>query len=233
MVVSANPLASDAGLAVLERGGSAVDAMVAAQLVLNLVEPQSSGIGGGAFLLHWDAGTRALDSLDGRETAPAAATPERFLGPDGEPMEFMEAVVGGRSVGVPGTVRLLEAAHERWGRLPWERLFEPAIRLAEEGFAISPRLAGLLAQEEFLSGDPRARAIFFEADGTPKAAGTRLANPALARTLRLIATEGADAFYTGEIGKEALQRPRFATLSADWQPQPRPWSSTSSRQTAA
>jgi gamma-glutamyltranspeptidase/glutathione hydrolase len=204
MVAAANPLAAQAGLDILRAGGSATDAAIAIQLVLNLVEPQSSGIGGGAFLLHWDAGTRALASLDGREAAPAAATPERFLGPDGEPMEFMEAVVGGRSVGVPGTLRLMEVAHERWGRMPWAQLFEPAIRLAEEGFAISPRLAGLVAQDEFLAQDPRARATFFQADGTPKAAGTRLANPAFAQTLRRIAAEGADAFYTGEIAQDIV-----------------------------
>ncbi len=204
MVAAANPLAAQAGLEILRAGGSATDAAIAVQLVLNVVEPQSSGIGGGAFLLHWDAGTRALATLDGRETAPAAATPERFLGPDGEPMEFMEAVVGGRSVGVPGTVRLLEAAHERWGRLPWERLFEPAIRLADEGFAVSPRLAGLLAEEEFLTRDPRALSLFFMADGTPKAEGTRLTNSAFAQTLRAIATGGADAFYSGEIAQDVV-----------------------------
>ncbi len=204
MVAAANPLAAQAGLEILRAGGSATDAAIAVQLVLNLVEPQSSGIGGGAFLLHWDAGTRGLVSLDGRETAPAAARPERFLRPDGEPMEFMDAVVGGRSVGVPGTVRLMEAAHERWGRLPWARLFEPAIRLAEEGFMVSPRLAGLLAEEEFLADDQRARALFYEADGTPKAAGTRLANPALGQTLRTLATEGADAFYSGGVAQDVV-----------------------------
>lgn len=204
MVAAANPLAAQAGLDILRSGGSATDAAIAIQLVLNLVEPQSSGIGGGAFLLHWDEDQRTLVTLDGRETAPAAATPDRFLGPDGEPLEFMAAVVGGRSVGVPGTVRLLEEAHGRWGRVPWERLFEPAIRLAEDGFVISPRLAGLLAQEEALDDDPRARALFFEADGTPKAAGVQLTNPAFAETLRRIASEGADVFYTGEIAQDIV-----------------------------
>jgi gamma-glutamyltranspeptidase/glutathione hydrolase len=193
MVAAANPLAAQIGLDILRAGGSAVDAAIAIQLALNLVEPQSSGIGGGAFLLHWDEGQRELVTLDGRETAPAAATPNRFLGPDGEPMEFMEAVVGGRSVGVPGTVRLMEEAHRRWGRLPWAQLFEPAIRLAEEGFTISPRMAGLLAQEEVLDDDLRARAYFYEADGTPKAAGARLRNPTFAETLRRLAPQGADA----------------------------------------
>lgn len=204
MVAAANPLAAQAGLEILRSGGSATDAAIAIQLVLNLVEPQSSGIGGGAFLLHWDEDQRALVTLDGRETAPRTATPDRFLGPDGEPMEFMAAVVGGRSVGVPGTVALLEEAHGRWGRLPWERLFEPAIQLAEEGFAISPRLAGLLAEEEALDDDLRARALYFEADGTPKAAGTRLTNPAFAQTLRRIASEGASAFYSGEIAQDIV-----------------------------
>ncbi len=204
MVAAANPLAARAGLDILQAGGSAIDAAIAVQLVLNLVEPQSSGIGGGAFLLHWDAGTRTLANLDGRETAPAAATPDRFLDAGGEPMEFMAAVVGGRSVGVPGTVRLLEDAHERWGRLPWAQLFEPAIRLAEDGFRVSPRLAGLLAQEEALADDPQARATFYEADGTPKVAGTVLTNPAFAQTLRRIAAEGADAFYTGAIAQDIV-----------------------------
>ncbi|TNC65359.1 gamma-glutamyltransferase [Rubellimicrobium roseum] len=204
MVAAANPLAAQAGLDVLRAGGSAVDAAIAVQLVLNLVEPQSSGIGGGAFLLHWDADRRDLVTLDGRETAPSAATPDRFLGLDGQSMDFMQAVVGGRSVGVPGTVRLLEEAHVRWGRLPWERLFEPAVRLAEDGFAISPRLAGLLAQEEFLDDDPAARAYFYEADGTPKAAGARLRNPAFAATLRRIADEGAGAFYSGAIAEDIV-----------------------------
>jgi len=204
MVAAANPLAARAGLDILEAGGSAMDAAIAVQLVLNMVEPQSSGIGGGAFLLHWDEGRRELVTLDGRETAPVSARPDRFMGPGGEPMEFMDAVVGGRSVGVPGTVRLLEEAHRRWGRLPWAQLFDPAIGLAEDGFAISPRLAGLLSQEEFLAGDARARALFYEADGIPKAAGTLLTNPAFAQTLRRIAAEGADAFYTGEIAQDIV-----------------------------
>ncbi|TNC49164.1 gamma-glutamyltransferase [Rubellimicrobium rubrum] len=204
MVAAANPLAAQAGLEILRAGGSAVDAAIAVQLVLNLVEPQSSGIGGGAFLLHWDADRRDLASLDGRETAPAAATPDRFIGPDGEPVEFMEAVVGGRSVGVPGTVRLMEEAHRRWGRLRWAQLFEPAIRLSENGFAMSPRLAGLVAQDEFLAEDPRSRARFYEADGTPKAAGTLLKSPEFAETLRVIAAGGADAFYSGEIARDIV-----------------------------
>jgi len=202
MVAAANPLAAQAGREILAAGGSAVDAAIAVQLVLNLVEPQSSGIGGGAFMVFWDGTT--MTTLDGREKAPAAAKPDRFLGPDGKPMKFYDAVVGGRSVGVPGTVRLLETAHKNWGRLPWKDLFEPAIRLAENGFAISPRLNGLLTQEKYLQNDPLARAYFYEADGTPKAVGTVLKNPAFAQTLRTIAEKGADAFYTGEIAQDIV-----------------------------
>lgn len=202
MVAAANPLAAAAGKETLAAGGSAVDAMIAVQLVLAVVEPQSSGLGGGAFLLHWD-GT-AMASLDGRETAPAAATPGRFLGADGAPLEFYAAVVGGRAVGVPGTPRLLEAAHRKWGRLPWASLFAPAIRLAEGGFPISPRLAGLLAKDKYLAQDPRARALYFAADGTPKAAGTRLVHPALAATFRLLAEKGMDAFYAGPLADDLV-----------------------------
>ncbi len=202
MVAAANPLAAQAGREILSAGGSAVDAAVAVQLVLNLVEPQSSGIGGGAFLLYWDQTT--LVTLDGRETAPAAAKPERFMGSDGKPMKFYDAVVGGRSVGVPGTLRLLEAAHKRWGKLPWAQVIAPAIRIAEEGFTISPRLNGLLTQEKFLQNDPIARAYFYQVDGTPKAVGTVLKNPAFARTLREIAEKGADVFYTGDIAADIV-----------------------------
>src|SRR5829696_4073534 len=202
MVAAANPLAAQAGREILAAGGSAVDAAIAVQLVLNLVEPQSSGIGGGAFMVFWDG--RTMATLDGRETAPAAAKPERFLGPDRKPMKFYDAVVGGRSVGVPGTLRLLEAAHRNWGKLSWPQVIEPAARLAEEGFAISPRLNGLLTQEKYLQNDPVARAYFYEADGKPKAVGTVLRNPALAKTLRTIADKGADAFYTGEIAQDIV-----------------------------
>ncbi|WP_457090843.1 gamma-glutamyltransferase [Microvirga sp. P5_D2] len=202
MVAAANPLAAQAGREILGAGGSAVDAAVAVQLVLNLVEPQSSGIGGGAFLLYWDKTN--LITLDGRETAPAAAKPERFLGTDGKPMKFYDAVVGGRSVGVPGTLRLLETAHKRWGKLPWPQVIAPALRLADEGFTISPRLNGLLTQEKFLQNDPIARAYFFQADGTPKPVGTVLKNPAFARTLREVAEKGADAFYSGEIAADIV-----------------------------
>jgi gamma-glutamyltranspeptidase/glutathione hydrolase len=204
MVAAANPLAAAAGRDILRAGGSAVDAAIAVQLVLNLVEPQSSGLGGGAFLLHWDEASRRVITLDGRETAPAAAKPDRFIGKDGKPMRFVEAVVGGRSVGVPGTPKLLEEAHRRWGKLPWARLFEPAIALAENGFAISPRLSGLLSGERNLAKDARAAAYFYEPDGKAKAVGTILRNPAFAATLRALAERDAGAFYEGEIARDIV-----------------------------
>ncbi len=204
MVVAANPLAAEAGLEILRAGGSAVDAAIATQLVLNLVEPQSSGIGGGAFLLHYTAESGALDAYDGRETAPAAATPALFLTPEGAPMDFWSAVVGGRSVGTPGLLRLLELAHREHGRLPWARLFAPAIGLAGQGFAISPRLHALLAEEQYLKRDPEAAALYYEPDGTPKAVGTRLRNPEFAETLRAIAEGGAEAFYDGTIARDIV-----------------------------
>ncbi|WP_207460196.1 gamma-glutamyltransferase [Azospirillum sp. SYSU D00513] len=204
MVAAANPLAAEAGRAALRAGGSAVDAAIAVQLVLNLVEPQSSGIGGGAFLVHYDAATKRVTSYDGRETAPAAARPDRFLRPDGTPMPFMEAVASGRSVGVPGLVRLLEHAHARHGRLPWPALFERAIQLAEDGFPVSPRLNGLLGQDAYLARDPAARAYFYQPDGTPRPVGHVLRNPAFADTLRAIARGGAAAFYEEPIAGDIV-----------------------------
>ncbi|HEY4254524.1 MAG TPA: gamma-glutamyltransferase [Roseomonas sp.] len=202
MVAAAHPLAAEAGLAMLRQGGSAADAAVAVQMVLTLVEPQSSGIGGGSLILHWDAATRHLAAFDGREAAPAAATGSLFLR-NGEPMSFADAVVGGRAVGVPGTVAVLEALHRAHGRLPWAALFEPAIRLAEEGFPISPRLAEELARDGGrLREDPAARAYFFDARGQPWPAGHRLRNPELAATLRLIAERGGAAFYRGPIAAD-------------------------------
>lgn len=204
MVAAANPIAAEAGLAILRAGGNAVDAMVTTQLVLNIVEPQSSGIGGGAFLLYWDADGRDLVTLDGRETAPTAATPERFLGADGAPMPFWDAVIGGLSVGVPGTPALMAEAHARYGRLPWESLFTIPIRLAEEGFPVSPRLHALLDGDRALRDDPRARALYYQEDGTPLPVGTMLRNPALAETLRRIAAEGVSAFYEGPIAQDIV-----------------------------
>jgi gamma-glutamyltranspeptidase/glutathione hydrolase len=204
MVATANPHATRAGLAMLERGGSAIDAAVAAQMVLTLVEPQSSGIGGGAFLLHRDGRSNALLAWDGRETAPAAADERLFLGADGKPVQFFDAVVGGRSVGTPGAVRMLEAAHARHGRLPWATLFEPAIRLATEGFEVSPRLNTLLAGERHLKRDPAAARYFYAPDGTPWPVGHRLRNPELADTLAQIAARGSLALHAGPIARDVV-----------------------------
>jgi gamma-glutamyltranspeptidase/glutathione hydrolase len=203
MAAAANPLAASAGRDILRAGGSATDAAIAIQLVLNLVEPQSSGIGGGAFFVHWDEAGRKVTTLDGREIAPAAAKPDRFM-KDGKPMPFREAVVGGRSVGVPGTLKLLEEAHRRWGKLPWADLIAPALKLAEEGFAISPRLNGLLAGEKDLPKNVLAAAYFYEADGKPKAVGTVLKNPAFAATLRTVAAQGSEAFYKGPVAEDIV-----------------------------
>lgn len=203
MVAAADPLAVDAGYEVLRQGGSAVDAAIAVQLVLNLVEPQSSGIGGGAFMLFHDGARNRLFAYDGRETAPAAARPDRFLDRDGKPQERIVAIVGGRSVGVPGTLALLAETHRRHGRLPWARLFAPAIALAQNGFAISPRLATLIVAEGHFV-QPRARAYFLLPDGRPRAAGTILRNPEFAATLRKIAAAGSDAFYRGDIARDVV-----------------------------
>ena len=203
MAASANPLATQVGLDILRAGGSAVDAAISIQLVLALVEPQSSGLGGGAFLMHWDG--KQVVALDGRETAPMAVDERLFLTAEGKPIAFYDAVVGGRSVGTPGAVRLLEAAHRRYGKLPWARLFEPAIRLSEGGFPMSARLHQQLAVEKYLKNDRAAAAYFYTADGTPKAVGTTLRNPELASTLRAIASGGADAFYSGPIATDVVQ----------------------------
>lgn len=203
-VAAANPLATDAGYQVLRAGGSAIDAAVAVQMVLTLVEPQSSGIGGGAFILHWDG--RRIDAFDGRETAPAAADERLFLQTDGRPMPFREAVAGGRSVGVPGTLRVLQAAHREHGRLPWASLFEPAIRLAEQGFRISPRLHAALAGEGELRRLPEAASFYYASDGAPWPVGHLLKNPALAAVLREVATHGADAFHRGRIAADLARR---------------------------
>lgn len=205
MVVAAHPLAARAGLDMLEAGGTAVDALIATQMVLGLVEPQSSGLGGGGFLLHYSAETNSITSLDGRETAPAAATPDMFLDAEGNPLPFFAAVVGGRSVGTPATLRLMVEAHRRHGRLPFADLLQPAIRLAEQGFAVSPRLAGLIAAEgDRLKHDPATAAYFFDAAGSPLPAGALLRNPAYADTLRRVATGGEDAFYRGEIAADIV-----------------------------
>ena len=202
MAVAANPHAARAGAEILARGGGAVDAAIAMQMVLNLVEPQSSGIGGGGFLLHFDAANETLESYDGRETAPARADERLFLKPDGSAPGYFEALVGGRSVGAPGLLRMLEAAHGDHGRLPWPDLFEPAIALAEAGFAMSPRLSRLAEWAPTLKAFPDAAARFLNPDGTAKAPGTLLRNPALAETFRRVAAGGADAFYEGPVARD-------------------------------
>jgi gamma-glutamyltranspeptidase / glutathione hydrolase len=206
MVAAANPLATDAGYQVLKAGGNALDAAIAVQMVLTLVEPQSSGIGGGAFLLHWDG--RDIAAWDGRETAPAAATERLFLQPDGQPMPFRTAVVGGRAVGVPGTVRMLETAHRAHGKLAWGALLQPAIALAEQGFRMSPRLHTQLTAETALKNDAQARAYFYRDDGTPHPVGTLIKNPALAEVLRAIAARGSAALNAGRVAADIVQRVR-------------------------
>lgn len=205
-VAAANPLATDAGYQVLKAGGSAVDAAIAVQMVLSLVEPQSSGIGGGAFLLHARGGE--VEAYDGRETAPMAADERLFLAADGKPLPFHEAVVGGRSVGTPGTLKMLEMAHRQHGRLPWATLFQPAITLAENGFRVSPRLNTLLANEAHLKKDPVAAAYFYRPDGQPWPVGHTLRNPEFAAVLRRVASEGARAFYEGDIPQAIVAKVR-------------------------
>ncbi|WP_274424368.1 gamma-glutamyltransferase [Chelativorans sp. YIM 93263] len=205
MVAAANPLAAEAGLEVLREGGSAADALVTVQTVLGLVEPQSSGLGGGAFLVWYDAESGEITTFDGRETAPMAASPELFLDESGEPMGFFEAVVGGRSVGTPGVVRLMEEFHERHGNLDWESLFQPAIDLATDGFEVSPRLHMLIEEDRGrLDQEAAAREYFYDESGEPLATGTLLKNPEYADTLQAIAQGGADAFYTGEVAEKIV-----------------------------
>ncbi|NQV84348.1 MAG: gamma-glutamyltransferase [Rhodospirillales bacterium] len=199
MVAVGHPLAAEAGREMLRKGGAAIDAAIAAEMVLNLVEPQSSGIGGGAFLVHYATKTGAIDTYDGREVAPKSANPYMFLDGSGSPLKWGDASVGGLGVGVPGLLRMLELAHKEHGRLPWRDLFQPAITLANTGFPISKRLARQIASAEHLSEGPVAASYFFENDGSSKKAGTNLINRDLADTLNRVANEGADAFYTGDI----------------------------------
>lgn len=214
MVTAAHPLAVQAGARVLEAGGSAADAMVAVQTVLGLVEPQSSGLGGGAFLVWYDAASGQMTTLDARETAPSLAGPTLFQNDDGEPMDFMDAVIGGRSVGTPGTPALLEAAQRKWGKANWASLFDDAIRLAEGGFTVSPRLAELVSGEaENLQKDPATAAYFFP-EGNAIAAGAMLKNPAYARTLRALAQDGADGYYSGPVAAGIVR----AVQGAEWNP---------------
>ncbi len=205
MVAAAHPLAVEAGAKVLERGGSAADAMVAVQTTLGLVEPQSSGLGGGAFLVYYDSEAGELTTLDGRETAPLDATPQLFQDENGAPLEFYDAVVGGRSVGTPGTPALMEMAHAKWGKLGWSGLFSEATRLAREGFTVSPRLASLVAEDEEYLNRFQPTADYFYPGGEPLEAGDTLTNAAYAETLGAIAEEGARAFYSGEIAKGIVE----------------------------
>ncbi|MGO4302715.1 gamma-glutamyltransferase family protein [Cupriavidus sp. RAF12] len=204
MAAAANPLATEAGREILRAGGSAIDAAVAMQAVLTLVEPQATGIGGGAFIMYWDG--KRVQAFDGRETAPAGATENLFMRPDGKPMEFSEGQIGGRSVGVPGVLRALEMAHRQHGRLPWARLFQRAITLAENGFPMSQRLYTQVAADKFMGGSPEMSAYFLDAEGKAKPVGTMIKNPQLAQTLRDIAKQGPNALYSGPIAREIVAK---------------------------
>jgi len=208
MVAAANPLAVEAGVTILRKGGSALDAAIAVQMMLTLVEPQSSGIGGGAFLLHYDGKAKNLVGYDGRETAPAAATPDQFM-KLGKPRDFLDAVTGGLSVGTPGVISMMAMAHAKHGTLPWATLFQPAIDLAEKGFPISPRLYTALAgTAERLCREKAVAAHYLKADCTPKDQGSLLRNPELATTLRAIAKGGPKAFYSGPIAEAIVNAVR-------------------------
>ncbi|MCT2400942.1 gamma-glutamyltransferase [Novosphingobium sp. HK4-1] len=218
MVAAANPLATQVGVDVLKAGGSAVDAAVAIQAVLGLVEPQSSGLGGGAFMVYYDAASRKVTAYDGREKAPMGATGRLFMGDDGKPLPFFDAVLGGISTGVPGAVAMLDMAHRDHGKLPWAGLLKPAEKLAEDGFIVSPRLAGMIALKQVPQPSaPDAKRYFTKADGTPYVAGDRLKNPAYARTLQRIAKFGASGLLTGPVAQDIVDRvhegPRPSTLT--------------------
>jgi gamma-glutamyltranspeptidase/glutathione hydrolase len=217
-VAAANPYAVEAGLEVLAAGGSAVDAAIAVQAMLGLVEPQSSGIGGGAFLLHYDAATRSITAFDGREAAPAAATPGMFLDEGGAPLSYRDAVLSGRSTGVPGVIAMLGSAHARHGALPWDRLFDPAIRAAEDGVAVPKRMARFVNGDFPQSQEPDVRALYSRADGSPLQAGDRFRNPAYAATLRRIADQGPRALLEPPLRDAIIARtqagPRPGTLTA-------------------
>jgi len=211
VVSSADARASAAGQEILRQGGSAADAEMAMMLALTVVEPQSSGIGGGGFLVHHDGKTGLIETIDGREKAPASATPALFLGADGKPLPFMQAFPGGKSVGVPGNIRLMAMAHAKWGKLSWATLFQPAIRLAEDGYTVSRSLNAALTRLEPLWGDfPTARAIY-HIDGKPAPVGAKLRNPALAALFKRVAAAGPDAFYTGESGQAIVDAVGTAT----------------------
>ncbi|WP_027008965.1 gamma-glutamyltransferase [Conchiformibius kuhniae] len=204
MAASANPLATEAGYEVLKRGGSAVDAMIAVQTTLGLVEPQSSGLGGGAFVVYWDNQAKKLTTFDARETAPAAATPQLFLDKDGKPLKFMDAVVGGRSVGTPGVPKLMEHLHKRYGKLAWKELFAKPIMLAEQGFKVSPRMAKSIEQNaDALKRYPQTAAYFLP-NGQPLQAGSLLKNQAFADSVKTLAAKGSAPFYDGEYAQNIV-----------------------------
>lgn len=204
IATSADPRATAAGAEMLAKGGSATDAAMAMMLALTVVEPQSSGIGGGGFLVHYDADGGKISSVNGRETAPAAATPQRFTDTNGQPLPFLQAFPGGKSVGVPGNIALMAQAHGKWGKLKWAELFKPAIRLADKGFVVNATLESRLAGIEKLWGDFKPAQSIYWVDGKPAKAGVRLRNPELAKTLRLIAKKGPSAFYTGTIANSIV-----------------------------
>lgn len=211
MVAAANPLAVEAGYDVIQAGGNALDAAIATQLVLNLVEPQSSGIGGGAFILYWDNQAQKLFAFDGRETAPASATEDRFLADTGEAMGRREATIGGKAVGVPGLVKVMDLAHKEHGKLQWADLFTASIEVAEQGFEISPRLHRLLEVDKTLPQMQVPAEHYYQADGTPKPVGTLLTNPRMTTTLKRIASEGSKAFYQGDIAEAIVKRVQETT----------------------
>ena len=211
MVAAANPHAVQAGADVLAKGGTAADALVAVQAMLGLVEPQSSGLGGGAFLVWYDAGSGEITTLDGREAAPLAVTPQLFQNDAGEPLKFFDAVVGGRSVGTPGTPALLETVHQRWGALDWGDLLAPAAAMAETGFTVSPRLASLVAADAERLGSSPTAAAYFLPNGAAIQAGDTLKNPDYAQTLTAMAAGGAGAFYTGDIAADIVATVQGAT----------------------
>ncbi len=218
MVAAAHPLAVEAGLEILRRGGTAVDAAIAVQMMLGVVEPHASGIGGGGFLLHYDGTSHTITVYDGRETAPAGASPTMFLSADGKPLGYREAVASGISVGVPGLLAMLELAHKEKGKLAWSELFGPAIATARDGFPVSLRLAGWLQRIPALREEQAIREIYFTGDGSARKPGERIANPALAETMDLIARQGARMMYEGPVAAEMIERvrshPRPGTLSA-------------------
>ena len=213
MIAAANPYAAQAGLEMLRKGGSAVDAAIATQMVLTLVEPESSGIGGGAFMLLWNPVTKTLTSFDGRETAPQSVRPDMFLDAYAQPRSHGEAIPGGQSVGVPGLVAMLDKAHKKYGKLPWTVLFQPAIKLAEDGVPVTKKLANLLKAYPQVATMPDIKRYFARPDGTLMQAGDRLKNPELAASLRAIAKGGAKAFYSGAIAAAIVDKVQHAPVN--------------------